>query len=116
MIVKIGVIGAEFYAFHGFYSEENQMGHTFIVNAVVSYRHYKMDSDELALTVNYENIYNICREEMSNTQKLLETVIFNIGHRIKTLSPNIKKTKVSIRKMGVQLGGKVHCTLVEAVL
>jgi dihydroneopterin aldolase len=113
MTIKIGVIEAEFYAYHGYYAGENKMGHTFVVDAIVTYHHQAMASDDLSLTVNYETIYAICKEEMQNSQKLLETVIFNIGTRIKALSKDIQATKVSIRKKGVQLGGKVDCTWVE---
>lgn len=113
MTIKIGVVEAEFYAYHGYYPGENKMGHTFIVDAIVTYHHQALASDDLSQTVNYETIYSICKEEMGNTQKLLETVMFNIGTRIKTLSKDIQSTKVSIRKKGVQLGGKVDYTLVE---
>lgn len=112
MKIKIGVNEAEFYAYHGFYPEENTMGHLFIVDVQVTYRHKAIDSDELTHTINYETLYTICREEMESTQKLLETVVFKIGSRIKALSKAIKTIKICVRKKGVQLGGKVESTFV----
>lgn len=113
MKTKIGVAGAEFYSYHGFYPEENRMGHSFIVDAEVMLDLSHSDSDDLGLTVNYETIYSICRTHMTNTHKLLETVAYRMCEDLKNLSPEILSGRVIIKKKGVQLGGKTDHTFIE---
>lgn len=113
MMTKIAIEGAEFHAFHGFYSEEQQYGHTFRVFAEVTLPFLILPDDELSATVNYEMLYQIVKEEMKNTQKLLETVCYNILGRIKDSSNQISSCRIKIEKMGPQLGGKVEKSIVE---
>jgi dihydroneopterin aldolase len=113
MKTKIGISGAEFLSYHGFYPLENSMGHTFIVDAEVVVNLSHSNSDDLDLTVNYESIYSICRTHMNNPQKLLETVAFHICQNLKSLSSDIVSGRVMIRKKGAQLGGKLDHTFVE---
>ena len=116
MMTKIAIEGAEFHAFHGFYSEEQQYGHTFRVFAEVTLPFLILPDDELSATVNYEMLHQIVKEEMKNTQKLLETVCYNILGRIKDSSNQIASCSVKIEKMGPQLGGKVEKSIVEMTL
>lgn len=110
---KISVLGAEFYAFHGYYPEERLAGNTFIIDADVETEYLNTEDDDLQQTVNYEDIYNICKEEMLFPRKLLETVAARIAKRLKTAYPDIITATVRIRKIRPQLGGKVQQTVVE---
>jgi dihydroneopterin aldolase len=116
MITKIAIEGAEFHAFHGFYSAEQQYGHTFRVFAEVVIPSLVLPDDEINATVNYEMLYEIVKTEMNHTQKLLETVCYNILMKIKQSSNNISSCKVRIEKIGPQLGGKVEKSIVEMAM
>jgi 7,8-dihydroneopterin aldolase/epimerase/oxygenase len=113
MKTKISVLGAEFYAYHGYYPEERLAGNTFIIDADVETEYQNTEDDDILHTVNYENIYNICKEEMLFPRKLLETVAARIAKRLKNTYPHIITATVRIRKIGPQLGGKVQQTVVE---
>lgn len=113
MKTKVAIKGAEFFAFHGYYSEERKAGTNFLIDAEVELKTFDSDEDNIMDTVNYEHLYNICKEEMSQTQKLLETVVFAIINRFKHDLHNVTSGKVRLEKIGPQLGGKVQKAIVE---
>ena len=113
MKTKVAIEGAEFYAYHGFYDEEQKAGNIFIVDAEVIFVSADMGSDDLNLTVNYEQLYNICKEEMKITHRLIETVAFNILNQMKKHFPEITGARVKIQKIAPQLGGKVDKSVIE---
>jgi dihydroneopterin aldolase len=113
MKTKVAIKGAEFFAFHGFYNEERKAGNTFLIDAEVTLQSYDANDDDIADTVNYEQLYTITKEEMHKTQKLLETVVLNIINRFKNELPNIVSATVRMEKIAPQLGGKVAKSVVE---
>jgi dihydroneopterin aldolase len=113
MKTTVSIKGAEFFAYHGFYEEERLTGNTFIIDADVELKSFDSSDDNIHDTVNYEKLFEICAEEMENTQKLLETVVFNIIKRFNDSFSNITGGKVRLEKMGPQLGGKVQKAVVE---
>jgi dihydroneopterin aldolase len=113
MKTKVAIKGAEFFAFHGYYKEERKAGNNFIIDAEVELKTFDSDDDNIQDTVNYQHLYNICKEEMVSTQQLLETVVFNIITRFKNDLPNVSSGEVKMEKLGPQLGGKVQKAVVE---
>ncbi|MBK8052074.1 MAG: dihydroneopterin aldolase [Saprospiraceae bacterium] len=113
MKTKVSIKGAEFYAFHGYYEEERKAGNTFILDAEVELKSFDSIDDNIKDTVNYEQIYTICKEEMAHTRKLLETVVFSIVSRFRDEFENIVSAKVRLEKLGPQLGGKVEKSVIE---
>lgn len=113
MKTKVAIKGAEFFAYHGFYEEERKAGNTFIIDAEVTLITFDSSDDNIQNTVNYEQLYTIAKEEMSKTQKLLETVVFNIITRFKDELPIIVSATVRMEKITPQLGGKVAKSVVE---
>lgn len=113
MKTTVAIKGAEFFAYHGYYEEERMMGNTFVIDAEVELKSFDSEDDNIKDTVNYEKLFEICAEEMDNTQKLLETVVFNIINRFKDSFSNVTGGKVKMEKIGPQLGGKVEKAVVE---
>lgn len=113
MQTTVAIEGAEFFAHHGYYKEEQMTGNTFVVNAEVVLKSFDSDDDNIQDTVNYEMLYTICQEEMKQTQQLLETVVFNIINRFKNDLSNVTSGKVKMEKIGPQLGGKVQKAVVQ---
>ncbi|MBK8517610.1 MAG: dihydroneopterin aldolase [Saprospiraceae bacterium] len=113
MKTKVCIKGAEFYAFHGYYEEERRGGNTFILDADVLLKTFDSNQDNINDTVNYEDIYNICKEEMAEPRKLLETVVYSIITRFKKEFENIDSARVRLEKIGPQLGGKVEKSVIE---
>jgi len=113
MKTTVAIKGAEFHAYHGYYPEERKTGNTFIIDAEVELKTFDSTDDNIMDTVNYEKLFKICESEMENTQKLLESVVFNIITRFKADFSNVSGGKVKMEKIGPQLGGKVDKAVVE---
>lgn len=103
--------GAEFFAWHGFYPEEQKLGSCFVVDIEVEFTPGgNLNEDELNNTVNYEQLYNIVCEEMKRTKKLIETVAQAIIDETKREYAFVEKIQVNIKKLNPPLGGKVSCS------
>jgi len=105
----------QFYAFHGYYKEEQKMGNQFVLDVEVTLDNFDQATDQIQDTVNYEKIYQICKEEMKITQQLIETVAFNILTRIKDLN-HVDTAKICISKMHPKMGGPLKSATVEMAL
>ncbi len=107
-MVTIALKGAEFFAYHGFYSEEQILGCKFLVDIAADFTpDQDLANDDLATTIDYERLYNIANEQMKLTRKLIETVAQAIAGKIKDNFPFAENIRVSIKKMNPPLTGKV---------
>ena len=102
-----------FYAFHGFYEEEQVIGCEFYVNIETESEVFGNGNDDITNTVNYERLFEIASAEMRNTRKLLETVAHSILDQIRHEFLQVKLIKVSIRKMNPPLSGQVDSSIIE---
>jgi dihydroneopterin aldolase len=116
MNARVGIENAEFFAFHGYYPEERKSGHVFLVTAWVEIGYSNQKDQVLSNTVNYEDIFNLCKQEMESPKILIETVASAILYRLKTEFPDIRNAYIKIQKRAPQLGGKVESSFVEMSL
>ena len=112
-MTRIGFEGMEFFAFHGYYESERKMGNKYLLDVFVSLSSDLKPTEDISDTVNYEDIYEICKSEMAIPRKLLETVSFSIVERLKKEKKNIAKVDLKLKKVGVQLGGKIEQSVIE---
>lgn len=110
-MTKIGLEGMKFYAYHGVFPQENEIGTEFIMDVHLEYDAYN-GSDELVDTFDYAIIYNICQAEMSKTYKLIESVAYRVAHQLKGYE-HVSRVCVSIRKKNPPIDGILDCSLVE---
>jgi 7,8-dihydroneopterin aldolase/epimerase/oxygenase len=104
----ISLHGAEFFAYHGWYPEEQKLGNRFIVDIDVDFiGEMTFSEDDIKGTINYEQLYEIVDEQMKQTKKLIETVARNILNDTKKKFPAAKNVQVSIKKLNPPLKGKV---------
>lgn len=104
----VALHGAEFFAWHGFYPEEQKLGCRFIVDIEVTFKQPgNLDQDNLANTVNYEKLYTIICEIMKVPKKLLETVAQTIIDQVKQEYSFVDVIKLTLKKANPPLGGKV---------
>ncbi len=106
MMGKITLEGLEFFAFHGYYDEEQKIGNKYGVDITVETALDKAsEDDDLSETINYEDLYHIIRLEMKKPSKLLE----NIGDRIiKSVFDKfslVSSIDVQISKFNPPIGG-----------
>lgn len=96
----------EFFAYHGFYEEEQKIGNKYSVDvhieANVSRAVY---SDRLADTLNYEAVYQIVAEEMQKPTHLLEHLAQRIIDSILQKFSMAEKVGVSVSKFNPPVGG-----------
>lgn len=103
----IALHGAEFFAFHGFYPEEQKLGNWFVVDIDVEFAPTaNISDDDLNNSVNYEQLYDIACEEMKLTKKLIETVAQAIIDEIKNQYAFVDRIQVRVKKMNPLVGAK----------
>ena len=94
------------FARHGWYPEEQLIGCWFSVTIETTFPQQE-DTENLNLTVNYEQLNQIILDEMKQTRKLLETVVKNILEKIKSAYPFLKTASVTITKHQPPMPGDV---------
>jgi 7,8-dihydroneopterin aldolase/epimerase/oxygenase len=109
--------GMRFHAFHGTYPAERVLGTSFVVDVQVKVASAdKMAAtDNLANTLNYESVYQICRLEMQEPRNLIETVVAGIIARMKHQFEGMEALRVRVRKEHPPLGGKVDAAIIEVI-
>jgi 7,8-dihydroneopterin aldolase/epimerase/oxygenase len=102
----ISLEGIEFFAYHGYYDEEQKIGAKYAVDISIETDFNKAaDKDDLSYTVNYEVLYRIIKEEIKQPSKLLENIAKRIIDRVFTEFALIEKVDVSISKFNPPVGG-----------
>ncbi|PTN07337.1 dihydroneopterin aldolase [Mangrovibacterium marinum] len=100
--------GMEFYAYHGHYDFEQQVGARFQVSATIHTDCSKAgQTDNLDDALNYQKIYDIISEEMKVPSALLEHVCTRIIDQIYRSFPDIEKATIKLSKMNPPLGGEL---------
>jgi len=107
VLKTVALRDVRFYAYHGYYPEEQQIGGVFYVDIVVSVSVTNSATDELADTLNYELLFAMANEEMQKTSKLIETPAKHILNRVISTFPALTRVEVSIRKAHPPLAGEV---------
>lgn len=111
---KIAIEGMKIYAHHGYYQEEQILGKEFIVDVFLEFDFLEtLQSDHLSDTINYEQVMEICLEEMNQPSKLLEQVAIRMANRISQLSKKEMGIKVRIQKPNPRLKVQVDKFYVE---
>ncbi|WP_293789954.1 dihydroneopterin aldolase [uncultured Pedobacter sp.] len=100
------------FALHGYYAEEQLTGNHFIIDLTTEFTPVGFE-DDLAKTVNYEDLNSIINAEMKNTQKLLETVLNNIISKVIDKYPFVEKLEVSIKKLNPPMPGQIGHSFVK---
>lgn len=112
LIQTVALKDVKCFAYHGFYAEEQILGTHFLVSIEVKFKP-EGDTEELQHTVNYEVLNNIIREEMKNTQKLLETVVSRMLEQVKRHFPFLKTAVVGIKKLHPPMPGEIDHSFVQ---
>lgn len=112
---KVALEGIRFFAYHGYYPEEQKAGNEFLVEINTEMAVEENLNDELSDTVNYERLFEIAAFEMKTPRKLLETVAHRILKSIISEFPKLNNVKVGIRKLNLPVKGEVKNSLVELI-
>ncbi len=106
---------AVFYAYHGNHHEERQLGGKFHVDVELETDFTEAAAtDTLARTVNYEKVYGLIRDILTNeTFHLIETVAKRIADSIFERFPLVTAVRVQVRKPGAPINGVVDYVEVD---
>lgn len=105
--MQITVEGMEFYAYHGYYEEENRIGCRYTVDLTIDLDDQSGSDDLLTHTVNYEELYRIVSREMETRSKLIEHVAARIRAAVLARFPEISHLRLALYKYNPPLGGQV---------
>jgi dihydroneopterin aldolase len=110
----IALEGMEFYAYHGFYPEEQLIGGDYIIDVYLETDFDEAaNQDALEVTINYETIYRIVKVEMQKNSKLLETIAQRIINKIIGICTTVEGLKVRVTKKNPPLGASVQRAFIE---
>jgi len=103
---KVALEGLEFFAYHGYYDEEQKVGNKYAVDVTITADFEKAaEQDRLSETVNYEALYKIVAHEMSIRSRLLENIGKRIIRSIFDHFDQVEMIDVSISKFNPPIGG-----------
>lgn len=106
-----------FYAHHGCFSQERAIGTHFTVDLSFTTDTSRAEqSDNIADTVSYLDVYQVVKREMQQPSNLLEHVARRVGEAVLREFPAVTDIKVKVSKMNPPLGGQMHSVSVELEL
>lgn len=94
-----------FHSRHGVLEQERLTGGDFLVSLDARYPLSKaVYSDDVSDTLNYAEVYDIVKKEMSVPSKLIEHVAGRIGKRLLERMPEIEELTVRLTKVNPPMG------------
>lgn len=105
----------EFYGYHGVFPEENRLGQRFSVDLTVSLDLKKAgETDELVYSVNYGELFQLCKEIVEGKPKrLVEAVAEKIAGSVLQEFPAIDEVTVKVIKPDPPIPGHYKSVAVE---
>lgn len=104
----------EFHAHHGCMDHEKTLGNTFYVTVKMKLDTIKAEkSDDLNDTLNYQNVYDVVKIEMSQPSNLIEHVAHRIIDSLQSNFNQLESIYVKLTKMNPPLGAKVPSVSIE---
>lgn len=111
---EIAIEGMLFYAHHGYYREEQVIGGQYKVDVYMQTDFQQAAMlDKLEMTIDYEKIYTIVKEVMTEKSHLIEHVALRIIEKVTAENLNISSIKVRVSKINPPVKGTVNRVFVE---
>jgi 7,8-dihydroneopterin aldolase/epimerase/oxygenase len=102
----VALEGLEFFAYHGFYEEEQKIGNRYTIDIqIVADLNEAATTDKLKATINYEVVYRIIAEVMQEPAKLLEHIGGQIIRQVRIQYPTVASVTVHVSKHNPPIGG-----------
>lgn len=101
--------GLEFFAYHGFFDEEQRIGNKYSVDIIVTADLSEAARrDRLSATVDYGELYKITLGVMQRKARLLEHIALSIIEDVRSRYPDLETVEVSVSKFNPPIGGVCH--------
>ena len=109
----IAIENMRFYAHHGCFEQERAIGTHFRVDLSMEVDTSKAEqTDNIADTVNYLEVYQVVKAEMEVASSLLEHVARRIGDAVHGRFPAVGRMTVKVSKLNPPLGGQMEAVSV----
>jgi 7,8-dihydroneopterin aldolase/epimerase/oxygenase len=105
-LVKLSIVNAQYYAYHGVKLEERKLGGKYEVDLDMYYDSTAaVINDDVAFALNYEEAMFCISEVISGaeTYDLIETIAYEILNMAMEKFPYLQKATVRVRKLNVPL-------------
>lgn len=113
---RVTLHGLEFFARHGVYGAEAELGARFVVDAELHYP-FAGIPDDLDAAVNYAAVYTAIRAEVLDTRvQLIEVLADRIARRVLREHPRLERVTVRVHKPFAPLPGVFRDVTVELEL
>lgn len=114
MADRVTLSNMVFYAYHGVYEAERELGQRFAVDVDIYTDVSRAGkADDLELAVNYVGVYALIKDIMEeNTYNLLETTAEKIAAAI-LQAFQVERVTVRVRKPGAAVGGLIDYAEIE---
>lgn len=115
IVDKIFVNQMEFYGYHGVFPEENRLGQRFVVDLIIETDLSAAGkSDQLDDSINYGELYAVCKEVVEGEQyNLVEAIAEQIASRMLTQFSNVQTCTVKVFKPDPPIPGHYKSVAVE---
>jgi 7,8-dihydroneopterin aldolase/epimerase/oxygenase len=112
---KIYINRMEFYGYHGVFPEETRLGQRFAVDLAVGLSLEKAGlSDRLEESVNYGELYQVCKEVVEGDPfKLIEAAAEKIASKVLKKFPLVVEVMVRVIKPNPPIPGHYQSVAVE---
>lgn len=105
------------HAQHGVLLQEQLTGNDYKVSVSLDYDISKaINTDNVADTINYAEVYEVIKEEMITPSKLIEHVAGRIAQRLLTQYPSVAAITLSITKLNPPMGAQCQGAGVEITM
>lgn len=110
----LAVEGLEFYAHHGVYPAEQQLGTRFVVDVYLELElAAAAANDQVEDTSDYTRVYSVVKAEMGERRNLLETLAYRTAERLLLELPTVNSVRVRVSKYHPPIQGLCARTYVE---
>ena len=111
-VIRINAM--HFYAHHGCFEQERIIGTNFRVDLRFEVDTQRAEqSDNIADTVSYLDVYQVVKREMAVSSNLLENVARRICDAVLAQFPDVKEVTAVVYKLNPPLGGQMESVSVE---
>lgn len=113
---RVVLEGLEFHARHGVYETEAVLGSRFVVDAELHYDFVGLP-DDLDAAVNYAEVYEVIRQEVTEQRvQLIEVLADRIARRVLREQPGLRSVMVRVHKPFAPIPGVFRDVYAELTL
>lgn len=111
---KLVLQNMKFYAYHGVYAEETNIGQWYWIDIEISADFSKAaDQDILNAAIDYERVYNTCSAVMDTPSKLIENVAIRLLRALFTTFEQAQHIRIKLSKPEPPLQGFIDSAAIE---